>query len=298
MYRAKDLGRNRFQFFTADVHERIRRRMELETSLRLALERSEFELHYQPQVDLASGTIQGVEALLRWRHPEKGLIAPSQFIAFAEETGLIVPIGEWVLQHACRQNRAWQEAGLPRIPVSVNMSAKQCEQPDVDRVVSRALDDAGLEARYLELEITESISMANPDESVPLMRRLKDTGVALSIDDFGTGFSNLSYLRRFPVDRLKIDLSFVREITTDPSSLAISEAIITMSHSLNLKVVAEGVETEGQLQLLGARHCDMIQGYFFSPPVTAEAFARLMKEDRRLPNYPQAATHPSPAMLM
>ena len=298
MYRAKDLGRNRFQFFTADVHERIRRRMELESSLRQALERNEFELHYQPQVDLGTGTIQGVEALLRWRHPEKGLIPPAQFIGFAEETGLIVPIGAWVLENACRQNRAWQDAGLPAIPVAVNMSAKQCEQPDVDRVVAQALQRSGLAPRYLELEITESISMANPDESVPLMQRLKDTGVQLSIDDFGTGFSNLSYLRRFPVDRLKIDLSFVREITTDPSSLAISEAIITMSHSLNLKVVAEGVETEGQLQLLGARRCDMIQGYFFSPPVTAEAFARLMKEDRRLPNYPQAPTHPSPAMLM
>ena len=283
MYRAKELGRNRFQFFTADVHERIRRRMELETSLRLALERDEFELHYQPQVCLKQGGIVGAEALLRWRHPEKGMVGPAQFIGFAEETGLIVPIGEWVLRRACRQNKAWQEAGLPPIPVAVNMSAKQCEQQDVDEVVRRALRESGLDPKYLELEITESLSMANPDESVPLMNRLKETGVALSIDDFGTGFSNLSYLRRFPVDRLKIDLSFVREITSDPSSLAISEAIITMSHSLNMQVIAEGVETAGQLELLGARDCDSIQGYFFSPPVAPDAFAKLLREGRRLP---------------
>ena len=292
MYRAKDLGRNRFQFFTSDVHDRVRRRMELEMSLRHALERDEFELHYQPQVGVEAGGIQGVEALLRWRHPQRGLVPPAHFIPFAEETGLIVPIGEWVLREACRQNKAWQDAGLPRIPIAVNMSAKQCEQNDVAEVVRSALEDSGLEPRYLELEITESLSMANPEQSVPLMQRLKDTGVSLSIDDFGTGFSNLSYLRRFPVDRLKIDLSFVREITTDPGSLAISEAIITMSHSLNLQVVAEGVENEGQLQLLGARHCDLIQGYLYSPPVPADAFARLLKEDRRLEYVPRA---PAPA---
>ncbi|HUP29975.1 MAG TPA: EAL domain-containing protein, partial [Usitatibacter sp.] len=289
MYRAKDLGRNRFQFFTADVHERIRRRMELETSLRHALERDEFELHYQPQVGIAEGGIQGVEALVRWRHPQMGLIPPGHFISFAEETGLIVPIGEWVLRRACAQNKAWQDAGLPKIPIAVNMSAKQCEQDDVDEMVRRALQDTGLDPRYLELEITESISMANPEQSVPLMQRLKDTGVSLSIDDFGTGFSNLSYLRRFPVDRLKIDLSFVREITTDPGSLAISEAIITMSHSLNLQVVAEGVENEGQLQLLGARNCDMMQGFLYSPPVPAEAFARMLREDRRLAYVPHGS---------
>ena len=298
MYRAKELGRNRYQFFTADVHERIQRRLELHSSLRLGLERGEFELHYQPQVGLRTGQIVAVEALLRWRHPEKGLIAPAQFIGFAEETGLIIPIGTWVLHEACKQNKAWQEAGLPKVPIAVNMSAKQCEQPDVDEVVREALAASGLEPRYLELEITESISMANPDESVPLMQRLKQTGVTLSIDDFGTGFSNLSYLRRFPVDRLKIDLSFVREITTDPGSLAISEAIITMSHSLNLQVVAEGVETQGQLDLLGARNCDSIQGFFFSPPVTHEALARLLGEGRRL-QYPHTAgVHDAPALIM
>ena len=294
MYRAKELGRNRFQFFTVDVHERIRRRIELESSLRLALQRDEFELHYQPQVAIASGGIVGVEALLRWRHPERGLVPPGEFIDFAEETGLIIPIGDWVLRHACLQNKAWQDEGLPAIPIAVNMSARQCEQSDIDVSVRRALGASGLDPRYLELEITESISMANPEQSVPLMMRLKETGVALSIDDFGTGFSNLSYLRRFPVDRLKIDLSFVREITSDAGSLAISEAIITMSHSLNLHVVAEGVETAEQLALLGEKDCDLIQGFFFSPPVTADAFARLLREDRRLPAALVRRARPGP----
>jgi EAL domain-containing protein (putative c-di-GMP-specific phosphodiesterase class I) len=298
MYRAKELGRNRFQFFTADVHERIRKRIELEASLRLAIERGEFELHYQPQVGLKAGRIVGVEALVRWRHPELGLIPPGQFIPFAEETGLIVPLGTWVLNRACEQNKAWQDAGLPPIPISVNMSAKQCAQDDVDRVVRRALESSGLEARYLDLEITESISMAHPDESVPLMTRLKSTGVTLSIDDFGTGYSNLSYLRRFPVDRLKIDLSFVREITTDPGSLAISEAIITMSHSLNLQVVAEGVETRAQLDLLEARNCDSVQGFYFSPPVTQDVLAELLREDRKLFSSHTTGIQKAPALLM
>lgn len=282
MYRAKELGRNRFQFFTTDVHERIRRRMELESSLRHALDNDEFELHFQPQAELRTGRIVGCEALLRWRHPQKGLINPGQFIGFAEETGLIVPIGSWVLERACRQAKAWQDAGLPPISIGVNMSALQCGQPDVDLVVRRALEASGLAPKWLELEITESLSMANPEQSVPLMTRLKDTGVSLAIDDFGTGFSNLSYLRRFPIDRLKIDLSFTREMTTDASSLAIVEAIITMSHSLNLKVVAEGVENQAQLELLAARRCDAIQGHYFGMPVLPEAFARLLSEDHSL----------------
>ena len=298
MYRAKELGRNRLQFFTADVHERIHRRMELESSLRRALERGELRLRYQPQVALRHGGIVGVEALLRWHHPERGIVSPAEFIGFAEETGLIVPIGTWVLNEACRQNKEWQDAGLPRVPIAVNMSALQCEQPDVVEVVRSALDASGLDPQYLELEITESISMANPAQSVPLMHRLKDTGVTLSIDDFGTGFSNLSYLRRFPVDRLKIDLSFVREITTDPGSLAISEAIITMSHSLQMQVVAEGVETEGQLDLLDSRACDTIQGYYFSPPLDAAGLAQLLREDRRLERRPGNVNHAAVPLAM
>jgi EAL domain-containing protein (putative c-di-GMP-specific phosphodiesterase class I) len=298
MYRAKELGRNRLQFFTSEVHERIHRRMELESSLRRALERGEFELRYQPQVALRTGGIVGVEALLRWRHPERGIVGPAEFIAFAEETGLIVPIGTWVLNEACRQNRAWQDAGLPAVPVAVNMSALQCEQEDVCDVVRQALERSGLDPSYLELEITESISMSNPSQSVPLMHRLKETGVTLSIDDFGTGFSNLSYLRRFPVDRLKIDLSFVREICTDPGSLAISEAIITMSHSLKLQVVAEGVETESQLDLLDARSCDSIQGYYFSPPLDPDGLAQLLREDRRLARRPASVVHAPSSLVM
>lgn len=291
MYRAKELGRNRFQFFTADVHERIRTRMELESSLRLAIERREFELHYQPQVSLYSGQIVGVEALLRWRHPERGLIGPAHFIAFAEESGLIIPIGQWVLEEACRQNKAWQDAGLPKLPIAVNMSVRQCEQEDVNVVVQRALANAGLAPQYLELEITESLSMANPEQSVPLMQLLKGLGVILSIDDFGTGFSNLSYLRRFPVDRLKIDLSFVREIASDPSSLAISESIIRLSHSLDLQVIAEGVETEEQAALLGSRDCDCIQGYFFSAPVPSDQLARLLEDGHRLDSLVLSRVH-------
>ena len=289
MYRAKELGRNRFQFFTTDVHERMRARMELESSLLLAIEREEFELHYQAQLGIATGEILGVEALLRWRHPERGLIGPSQFIEFAEESGLIIPIGKWALTQACHQNKAWQDAGLPAVPVAVNMSARQCEQQDIDMVVKRALKAAGLAPQYLELEITESISMANPAQSVPLMARLKETGVKLSIDDFGTGFSNMSYLKRFPIDRLKIDISFVREITTDPGSLAITEAIITMAHSLDLEVVAEGVETEGQLALLRSRGCDMVQGFLFSRPLPAAEFANLLSHPPRLAPAPAAA---------
>jgi len=250
--------------------------------LRGALANGELGLDFQPLLNVKRNKISCFEALLRWRPPGEAAIPPGEFVPIAEETGLIVPIGEWVLQRACAQNREWQEQGLPTVPVAVNMSVRQCERPDIDAVIARTLRETRLAPNLLELEITESISMANPEQSVPLMRRLKDTGVSLSIDDFGTGFSNLSYLRRFPVDRLKIDLSFIREITTDPGSLAISEAIITMSHRLNLQVVAEGVETAGQLELLRERRCDMVQGFHFSPPVTADAFARLLKEGRKL----------------
>ena len=298
MYRAKELGRNGFQFFTADLHERVRKQLDLGASLRQALERDEFELHYQPQVSLLSGKVVGVEALLRWRHPQQGLVGPAQFIAFAEESGLIVPIGEWVLMRACAQNKAWQDAGLAPVPVAVNVSAKQCAQPEMEAVVRRALAASGLEARFLELELTESISMADPERSVPWMERMKEIGVELSIDDFGTGYSNMSYLKRFPVDRLKLDMSFVRDITTDPGSLAISAAIITMSHSLHLEVVAEGVETEGQLALLSSLGCDLIQGYYFSRPIAAPALEDLLRSAPRL--APALTRHPpdAPALLL
>ena len=282
MYRAKELGRNNFQFFTADMHSRAHQRMDLESRLKLALERNEFELHYQPQADLLTGRIIGVEALLRWRDPQQGLVGPDRFIDFAEESGLIVPIGEWVLHRACQQNKAWQDAGLLAVPIAVNMSAKQCAQLNIELVVANALRTSGLAAQFLELELTESSSMANPEKMVPLLQRLKQMGITLSLDDFGTGYSSISYLKRFPVDKLKLDISFVREITTDADSLAISEAIITMGHSLKLRVLAEGVETEGQLALLLAHGCDEIQGYFFSRPVMADDLAKLLRDGRGL----------------
>jgi diguanylate cyclase (GGDEF)-like protein/PAS domain S-box-containing protein len=283
MYGAKEQGRNGFQFFTAELQDRARRQLQLGASLRQALERNEFELHYQPQVSLRSGRVVGLEALLRWRHPQRGLIGPGQFIAYAEESGLIIPIGEWVLQQACMQNKAWQDAGLPALPVAVNVSARQCAQQDLEETVRQALHKSGLAARYLELELTESISMADPERSVPLMEAMKAIGVEISIDDFGTGYSNMSYLKRFPIDRLKLDISFVRDITTDPGSLAISDAIITMSHSLHLEVVAEGVESEGQLALLAARGCDIVQGYYFSKPLPADDLAQLLRDGKCLP---------------
>jgi diguanylate cyclase (GGDEF)-like protein/PAS domain S-box-containing protein len=298
MYRAKELGRNGFQFFTQELQHRAQQQMDLGASLRLALERDEFELHYQPQVSLRSGRVVGVEALLRWRHPDKGLLGPAHFISFAEESGLIIPIGEWVMRRACAQNKAWQDAGLPPIPVAVNVSARQCAHQNLEEVVRSALASSGLPAHFLELELTESISMADPEHSVPMMQRMKAIGVELSIDDFGTGYSNMSYLKRFPIDRLKLDISFVREITTDPGSLAISDAIITMSHSLHLEVVAEGVETEGQLALLSQRHCDIVQGFYFSKALPADALEALLREGRSLPGDLTARLPGAPSILV
>jgi len=283
MYGAKEQGRNGFQFFTSELQERARRQLQLGASLRQALENNEFELHYQPQVSLRTGKVVGLEVLLRWRHPQQGLIGPGHFIGYAEESGLIIPIGEWVLQQACMQNKAWQDAGLPALPVAVNVSARQVAQQGLEEAVRRALEKSGLAPRYLELELTESISMNDPERSVPLMEAMKAIGVEISIDDFGTGYSNMSYLKRFPIDRLKLDISFVRDITTDPGSLAISDAIITMSHSLHLEVVAEGVESESQLALLSARGCDIVQGYYFSKPLPADDLAQLLRDGKCLP---------------
>lgn len=297
MYRAKETGRNRFQFFTAELHERVRKRMELESSLRLALERDEFELHYQPQVSLKTGQVTGVEALLRWRHPEQGLIGPGNFIELAESSGLIVPIGEWVLNRACAQNQAWQNAGLPPVPVAVNVSAKQCAQPNLEARVDRALRASGLAPQWLELELTESVSMADPLKTVELMERLKERGIVLAIDDFGTGYSSMAYLKRFPIGVLKLDMSFVREIVSDPSSLAIAKAVITMAHSLDLQVIAEGVETESQVALLATHGCDQIQGYYFSRPLPADAMAQLLREKRALAPRLLGAAPQDPALL-
>jgi len=267
MYRAKERGRNMIQFYAAEMNARAFERLTLENGLRHALEAGELMLHYQPQVDLASSQIIGMEALLRWRHLKLGMIAPAEFIPLAEATGLIVPIGEWVLKTACAQIRAWQEAGLPALTVAVNLSTRQFMQAGLTDKIAEILTETGLDAHYLELEITESLLMQDVQGAIDIMRTLKARGVKLAIDDFGTGYSSLTYLKRFPVDRLKIDQSFVRDITTDPDDAAITQAVIAMAHSLRLKVIAEGVETEAQLAFLRSRDCNEAQGFHFSRPL-------------------------------
>lgn len=273
MYQAKDAGRSAYVFFTTELNARVSELFDLGNELRQALERDEFVLHYQPQVELATGRPVGVEALIRWQHPQRGLISPIRFISVAEETGLIGPIGEWTLRTACAQNRLWQEAGLPSLPVAVNLSARQWLQPNLENQVIDALAFAGLEPRFLELEITENLLMRDTDKMIETMRRLRAGGVQFAVDDFGIGYSSLSYLKRFPVHCLKIDQSFVRDIPGDPDDAAIASAIVQMGKSLRLSVIAEGVETLEQLRFLGERGCDAGQGYYFSKPLPAEECA-------------------------
>ena len=277
MRRAAASKAERHEFYRPELNQGAHERFRFESALRHALGRDEFVLHYQPQVSLSTGAIIGVEALVRWQHPELGLVAPGRFIALAEETGLILPIGEWVLRRACEQGCAWQREGLAPVPVSVNLSARQFSE-NIAATVARILAETGLAPHLLELELTESASMEDPQQSFAILRQLKDMGVRLAIDDFGTGYSNLSYLKRFPVDKLKLDQSFVRDITTDADDLAIARAVIAMAHGLRQTVIAEGVETAGQLALLAENGCDEMQGYFFSRPVDAAACARLMRE--------------------
>ncbi|MDO8413969.1 MAG: EAL domain-containing protein [Gallionellaceae bacterium] len=278
LYQAKSQGRNNAQFCTAEMNAKALERLTLENSLRQALKREEFLLHYQPRVDLRSGLITGVEALVRWQQkPGLQLVPPGKFIPIAEDCGLIVPIGVWVLHTACAQNKAWQQAGLKPVCVAVNLSARQFRQQDLVEVVSRVLQETGLDPTLLELELTESLIMQNVNTAIDTLTQLKDMGVKLSIDDFGTGYSSLSYLKRFPIDFLKIDQSFVRDITTDKDDAAIAKTIISMSHDMELKVIAEGVETEAQESFLRQYHCDEMQGYFFSKPVPATGIASLLK---------------------
>ena len=274
MYRAKDSGRNNSQFFTRELNTLMTERLEMDGQLRRALDRRQFVLAYQPRVNLDGGRMVGAEALLRWRIPNRGTIAPQKFIALAEETGLIVPIGKWVLQTACAQNKAWQEQGLPPIVVSVNVSPRQFRQENIVQTVAEVLKDTGLEARYLELELTESMVMHDAPQLVAMLDELKELGVQISVDDFGTGYSSLSYLKRFPVDRLKIDRSFVEHIATDPDDATIVRTIIALGHNLGLKVVAEGVETEEQLRFLRSNLCDEAQGYLMGRPVSARHLRR------------------------
>jgi len=275
MYHCKGQRCNSVQFFTPDMQRRLDARLTLEQGLRRALQREEFVLHFQPQVDLRSGSIIGLEALLRWQSPELGLVPPMEFIPVAEESNLIVDIGKWVLEKACATLRAWQDAGVPVVPIAVNIAASQFALHDFDTTVEAALGRFGIAPGLLELELTESLSMGDPMGSIALMQRLRAIGINMAIDDFGTGYSNLSYLKRFPVDRLKIDKSFTSGLANNAEDRAIVTAVITLAHSLGLKSIAEGVETEEQVRLLIAKGCDEIQGYFFSRPLP-EAAAREM----------------------
>ena len=276
MYHAKEKGKNNFQFFRADMNARASERQAIETSLRQALERNEFILHYQPKVNLLTGRISGAEALLRWQHPDWGMVMPSRYIRVAEESGLILAIGHWVLREACLQTKRWQVAGLPHISMAVNISALEFRQPEFLAGVRDILIDSGLPPEYLQLEITESVLMSDASASTTILRDLKDMGVQLAVDDFGTGYSSLSYLNRFPLDVIKIDQSFVKGIGNSSDSSMIVSAVIGMGNSLKLTVIAEGVENEVQLKFLKERNCLEGQGYYFSEPVGIERFTSLL----------------------
>ena len=282
MYRSKELGRNMVQFYMPTMNARARERLALEGALRSALTHDEFELFYQPQVDLGSGHVVGLEALIRWRHPSMGMVRPDRFINLAEETGLIVPIGAWVLRTACRQSRAWQRAGLGPVRIAVNLSARQFAEPNLVREIARVLDETGLSAACLEVEITESLVMGDVESAIRTMRELKQMGVLLSIDDFGTGYSSLSYLRRFPVDVLKIDRSFVRDIPFDEDDAALVAAIIELARGLRMRVIAEGVETEAQLDYLRRRGCDEVQGHVYAQAASGADVERLLRTGRHM----------------
>jgi diguanylate cyclase (GGDEF)-like protein len=276
MYQAKEHGRNNFQFFEMQMNLKAVERQSLETSMRLALERGEFSLHYQPKVNLDSGAITGAEALIRWLHPDRGFVPPSQFIPVAEDSGLILPIGRWVLREACRQAREWQDSELPFKRISVNVSATEFRHKDFVDEVRVILADTGFDARCLDLELTEGGLMNDVESTGSVLKELKAMGVHLAVDDFGTGYSSLSYLQQFPIDVLKIDQSFVRQISDDPNDSPIVTAIIDMGRSLKQRVIAEGIETREQLTFLQARHCAEGQGYLFSRPLAAAQFAALL----------------------
>jgi diguanylate cyclase (GGDEF)-like protein/PAS domain S-box-containing protein len=270
MYRAKESTRNAYCFFTPEMNQRASARMQLNNDLRHAIERREFVLHYQPKVDLVSGRMQGMEALLRWNHPTRGLVAPLEFVPALEESGLILPVGEWVLEEACAQIGRWRAEGLAPVPVAINLSAKQFRRRDLDAVISRALAAAGVPSTLLELEITESCLMEDPEQAVRLLDSLRRAGVRISVDDFGTGYSSLSYLTRLPLSALKIDRSFVRDAVSSPQAASIVRAVIDMAHNLRFTVIAEGVETEQQVAFLRQHACDQAQGFLYGRPGPAE----------------------------
>jgi diguanylate cyclase (GGDEF)-like protein/PAS domain S-box-containing protein len=278
MYRAKESGRKNFRFFIEDMNAQAVERLTLESSLRRALPEKELFLMYQPQMDIATGKIVGLEALLRWQHPELGLVPPDKFIRIAENSGLIVPIGEWVLRTACLQARKWQDEELPAVSVAVNVSAVQFRQEGFCELIRRVLRETGLAPQYLEIELTESLLLANADVTLSVIQELKSIGVTLAIDDFGTGYSSFGYLRQFRVSKLKIDRSFIRDVAVNPDDAAIITAIISMAKSLHLKVIAEGVENEGQMTFLRAHYCDEIQGYYFSQPLAVDKVPDKLRE--------------------
>ena len=284
MYHAKECGRNNFQFFREDMNVRAQERQSVEDGLRLALERDEFTLYYQPIVDLWSGAAMGVEALIRWRHPHRGLLIPQQFVPVAEECGLILAMGRWILRAACRQNRAWQDAGLPPMRIAVNVSAAELRHKDFVEGVRTCLTETGLDPQHLELEITETFLMQDSASTALVLQSLKKLGVQIALDDFGTGYSSLSHLKGFPIDTLKIDQAFVSELGTNPNDASIVRAVIGLGRSLNIRVVAEGVETATQLAQLQEQRCPEGQGYYFSRPVVAEEFPALLR--RPVPGFP------------
>jgi diguanylate cyclase (GGDEF)-like protein len=292
LQRAKEQDRNTYQFYAPQMNQRALERMRLEYRLRHALERNELLLHYQPKFCIATGQICGAEALLRWQHPERGLVPPAEFIPVLEDTGLIVPVGLWVLESACRQMQAWREAGL-RVPaIAVNLSARQFQQTDLDVRMRDIITAAGIDPNQIELEITESMLMHDPRQAVTMLHKLKRLGVRLSVDDFGTGYSSLAYLKQFPLDALKIDRTFIRNITDDTNDAAITLAIINLAHNLHMQVVAEGVETPEQVRFLIEHGCDVLQGFHFSRPVDAQAYGQMLKDGKQLvlPTEMQSST--------
>jgi diguanylate cyclase (GGDEF)-like protein len=296
MYKAKEQGGNSYQSYSRSMNATALQRLTLENSLRRALEREEFEVHYQPIVDARTGEPVSAEALVRWRHPELGLLLPSEFIALAEENGSIVPLGEWVIRRACLQNLEWQRLGLGPVRVDVNLSSRQLTRSMIESV-GRTLRETGLESRWLGLELTETVLVNHQKEGADTLHALRAMGVHLSVDDFGTGYSSFSYLKHFPLDTLKIDRAFIREITSDPDDAAISTAIIALGHALGLTVTAEGVETEDQVSLLREQGCDEIQGYFFSRPLPADRMGDLLREKRSVGRAARRARRTGNAVL-
>jgi predicted signal transduction protein with EAL and GGDEF domain/CheY-like chemotaxis protein len=298
MQRAKDAGGDGYRFFTAGMNVQVLARLDLEMALRRALDNNELELHYQPKVNLTTGRISGAEALLRWNRPGYGLVYPAEFVSVLEDTGLIVRVGSWILDAACRQIAAWLRTPVGGVHVAVNVASRQFVEGDLESDVKQALERHQVPPELLELELTETALMSNAERTIQVLSALKELGIRVAIDDFGTGYSSLAYLQRFPIDKLKIDIAFVRDITTNPNDAAIALAIISMAHSLKLRVIAEGVETRPQLEYLRRNRCDEIQGYFFSRPLAAADMGALAESGRSLPPDPNVAAEPPQTLLL